>query len=194
MRTSIIEKILQSYKDEDIRFSEKETIHKERLEHIMEIKLKNIFQKNLKLYEKVREKYPDITFHNFCKDINYVEHIIANQINHTGDPQKTFWRYAVTEELKIAYEIAKDKKDAYTMAYILSILGKNYLLDKEDVIKPPFDQIVPQTFEITSDPSVIGIARVENLEQKKLELAKKYGVKIKKLDFPEEYTDATIVD
>jgi len=194
VRLSLFEKILKSYENLDVIFTEDELLHKERLEKIMELKLKNLSLPDIKLYKKVQSLYPKITFHNFNKDINFVERIIANQIDPTGDPHKVFTRYFITEIAKKSIEIAKENGDSYTMAYAANIIGKHNLTDKEDNIKPPYDKIVPQTFEITSDPRVIGIEPIPDLENRKLELAKKYGIVIKKLDFIQEVKEIKSAD
>jgi len=186
MRKSLFEKIIQSYNDEDVIFTDEEIRHKERLEKILEIRLKEVSLPDVELYKRVKHHYPQITFYNFCKDINYVERILANQIDPTGDPRKVFIRYFIGEVTKQAIEIAKEKKDAYTMAYASNIMGKHNQTDKEDIIRPPFDKIIPQTFEITSDPSVLGIKPIDDLDKRKKELADKYGIVIEKLEFIKE--------
>jgi hypothetical protein len=186
MRLSLFEKIIQSYNNKNIVFTDDEILHKERIEKILEIKLKNISFPDIDLYKKIKEIYPEISYHNFCKDINYVERIIANQIDPTGDPHKVFIRYIITEVTKKSIEIARNRGDAYSMAYAANILGKHNQTDKEDNVKPPFDMIVPVSFEITSDPRVIGIEPIADLEIKKKALAEKYGIKLSKLGFIEE--------
>ena len=194
MRLTLFEKIILEVENKPVEFTADEILHKERIEKILEIRIKNLSYPDYDLYKKVKEIYPNITYYNFCKDINYVERIIANQIDPTGDPHKVFLRYFITEITKKAIKIAENRGESYNMAYAANILGKHNQTDKEDTVKPPFDQIVPPVFEFTHDPRILGIEPVENLEQRKIQLAEKYGIKLNKLDFIEEVKNIKILE
>jgi len=73
-----------------------------------------------------------------------------------------------------AYDLAERKKDARNMVAAADKYAKYNQLDKEDTFKIPWDEIVPQRFEPTSDPTVIGIKPVANIKEKIEAMKNKY--------------------
>lgn len=62
----------------------------------------------------------------------------------------------------------------------------NNRTDKDDEPELEFDKIVPQQFEMTDDPTVIGIQKVPGLRDRIRKLEKKYGdTKIEDADYEE---------
>ena len=91
-----------------------------------------------------------------------------------------------------AYEMAERKKDGRGMAAAAGHYAKYNKIDQEDAIKIPYDEIVPQPFEPTSDPTVIGIKPVANIREKIASMKKRYFADIvedityEEVDFNEE--------
>ncbi len=175
-RKHIIQKILDSFENPDVQLSENENKYRKRILLIIEIKLKDLTITDFELYKKLRKLEYAHSFAQTVGDIAVAERMLANQKKPDADPGKTWDRYFISEMTKKAMRIAREKNDAYTIAYAANIYGKHKLTDKEDVERPPFDDIIPFVPEITSDPSVLGIKPIPNLEKKKAELMKKYGI------------------
>lgn len=105
------------------------------------------------------------------RDIQQVKILLGNVRNAT----KQWQRFKVIAMLDKAYEIAEAKKDAKSIILAASTLGKFTQLDKEDLQVIPYDEIVPQNWEITDDVSVLGLVPIEDLEQKQRKMREKYG-------------------
>lgn len=116
-------------------------------------------------------------------DIQVVEMLMGNIKN----PSKAWMRYRVNSMLEAALEIAEKNKDAKAMALIADKIGKYNMLDQNDPEQIPFDQIVPQPFEPTDDPSVLGIKRDPDIREKRKKLIEKYSTEIDIEDVP--FTD-----
>jgi len=65
-----------------------------------------------------------------------------------------------------AYEIAERRQDAKAIILAADRLGKYTQLDKEDTLKIPYDEIVPQNWEISDDVTILGLNPIEDLEAK----------------------------
>ena len=91
---------------------------------------------------------------------------------------KDWWRYRTNTMLEYAYQraVASDNIDAMVKA--ASQLIKNNNLDKEDRQSYEWDQIKPQTFIPTDDPTIIGIKPMENWRSMKDKLLQKYSSSI----------------
>jgi hypothetical protein len=112
-----------------------------------------------------------------------------------GDFQETtkeFHRFRFNHMIEKAYEMAERKKDGRGMAAAAGHYAKYNKIDQEDAIKIPYDEIVPQPFEPTSDPTVIGIKPVANIREKIASMKKRYFADIvedityEEVDFNEE--------
>jgi hypothetical protein len=57
-------------------------------------------------------------------------------------------------------------------------LGKYNRLDKEDSVEIPWDDIIPQSIEPTTDPTVLGIKPLENKEEAIRKMYEKYREEI----------------
>lgn len=64
------------------------------------------------------------------------------------------------------YRIVKARKDTKTMERAVSSYAKYNRVDLEDEQTLPYDMIVVQPFIATSDPTVLGIKPISNLQQK----------------------------
>lgn len=105
------------------------------------------------------------------KDAASVKLLLGNVRN----ANKEWYRYKVESMLNRAYEIAEKDGNALAMIAAADKLGKYTQLDKEDPMKIPYEEIVPQNFEITGDVTVLGIEPIENLEEKQRKMREKYG-------------------
>lgn len=82
------------------------------------------------------------------------------------------WRY--NEMIVETYQMAKKRKDTKTMERTASSYAKYNRIDVEDETAVPYDVIVVQPFTATSDPSVLGIKPIPNIQDKIQAMLKKY--------------------
>jgi hypothetical protein len=105
-------------------------------------------------------------------DIQNVRILLGN-IRNAG---KEWIRYLVNEELKEALEAAKKLGAKGIKLRILAAdkLGKYNRLDREDAPEMPWEDIIPQPIEPTTDPTVLGGKRLENKEEEIRKMYEKY--------------------
>lgn len=175
MKKSIIEKFQRFYGgDKTIVFYDQEIEHRDRMLYILEQKTIDLCITDLELYEKVKQRF-DVSYPMVLRDIMMIERMIANDLNPSGDPMKTFTRYFIVENAKKAIKAAESKGDNKAIAMLLNTIGKHMLTDKEDVMKPEYEKIIPFVPILTSDPSVLGITLPDDFEQKRQALKQKYA-------------------
>ena len=117
------------------------------------------------------------------EDINVIEQLLGN----IKRPAKEWVLFRVNSMLEQAFTLAETQKDPKAMAIVADKMGKFNQLDQQDPERIPFDQIVPQQFEPTEDPSVLGITRDPKIREKKQALLEKYSAEIEITDVP--YTE-----
>jgi len=122
------------------------------------------------------------------RDLPQIKSLIGN-VHVAG---KEFQRHRATEMILKGYEVAKDAeshfevKQAMAMIRAGEALVKVHKLDKEDLDNLPFEDIIPLELEPSTDISVIGRKRIENLEELKNKLRRKYGGQpVEDIDFTE---------
>lgn len=117
------------------------------------------------------------------RDISNVRILLGN-VKNAG---KEWIRYLVNETLKKAIEDAKGMGKSGIKLMILASdkLGKYNRLDKEDSVEIPWDDIVPQSIEPTTDPTVLGIKALENKEEAIRKMYEKYRdeIEIEDIDY-----------
>lgn len=109
-----------------------------------------------------------------------------------AETSKEFHRFRFNDMIESAYTMAERKQDAKAMAAAAGNYAKYNQLDKEDAVKIPWDEIIPQRFEPTSDPTVIGIKPVSNIRDKIAKMKRKYindiveDIDFEEVDFNED--------
>jgi len=104
---------------------------------------------------------------------------------------KEWHRYTVIEMIKEAYDLAKDKQDPKAMILAVDKLGKYTQLHLPDIDPIPYEDIVPQPFEPSSDPAVVGLKPIADLAAKIKKLKEKYAAEIDSNVIDVEYTELT---
>lgn len=79
---------------------------------------------------------------------------------------RDFHRWKANEMLLETYRMAKARKDTKTMEKAASSYAKYNRVDLEDEQAVPYDDIVVQPFTATSDPSVLGLVPIPNLQKR----------------------------
>ena len=82
------------------------------------------------------------------------------------------WRY--NEMILETYQMAKKRKDTKTMEKAASSYAKYNRIDLEDEQPVPYEMIVVQPFTATSDPTVLGIKPIPNINDKIKAMLNKY--------------------
>lgn len=146
---------------------------------------KEIVDQDMKLFHVSRAQAYD--------DLHLTQILLGN----LQQASKEFVRWKINRDLEDDLQRARRKGDLRAVASIEKNHIMNNRTDKDDEPELEFDKIVPQNFELTDDPTVIGIAKVPGLRDKIRRLEKKYGdTRIEDADYEEikEETDGTATE
>lgn len=116
------------------------------------------------------------------EDIQIIEILLGN----IKSPAKDWMRYKVNSMLEDSFHLAEINQDSKAMTLAADKLGKYNMLDKPDADPLPFDEIVPQPFEPTDDPTPLGLKKDPNIRAKKNKMLEKYHADIEIIDVPYE--------
>lgn len=117
-------------------------------------------------------------------DIRIVQVLLGN----FHQPTKNFLRWKINQDLDRDIAIARNKGDMRAVASLEKVRVLNNRTDKEDEQQLEYDKIVPQTFELTDDPKILGITMMTAEEARKK--AKFYKEKYSKNDIEDaEYEE-----
>lgn len=92
--------------------------------------------------------------------------VIKAALGEMNKTTKDFHRYKFLQMIERTFAMAERNKDARAMAAAANHYGKYTQLDKEDAHDKGYSLIVPQNFEPTDDPSVIGIKPIPNIRER----------------------------
>ncbi len=113
-------------------------------------------------------------------------HLTQILMGNLQQASKEFMRWKINRDLEDDLIRARSKGDLRAVASIEKARILNNRTDKDDEPELEFDKIVPQNFELTDDPTVIGIQKVPGLRDRIRKLEKKYGdTKIEDADYEE---------
>lgn len=121
--------------------------------------------------------------------------IIKTLLGDLNRSSKDFHRWQFNEMIREAIDAAKDKGDLKSLVQALDKYAKYNRLDEEDVREMPWDEIIPQPFNITDDPSNIGIKPIENIQEKIRQKKEQYwnedieDIEAEEIDFNEGLDD-----
>lgn len=73
------------------------------------------------------------------------------------------------------FEMARKEGNINAFAKMLATFARGTKIAKEENTAPEYDQIVPQQFTVTTDPSVAGFRRIPNIHEKAKKLLQKYA-------------------
>ena len=91
-----------------------------------------------------------------------------------GSASREFHRFRFNEMILETYQMAKARKDTKTMEKAAASYAKFNRVDLEDEQALPYDMIVVQPFTATSDPRVLGIKPIPNIDEKIAAMLRKY--------------------
>lgn len=87
---------------------------------------------------------------------------------------RDFHRWRFNEMIMNTYKMAQKRKDTKTMERAAASYAKYNRVDLEEEQVMPYEMIVVQPFTATSDPSVLGIKPIPNIQRKISDMIKKY--------------------
>jgi len=93
---------------------------------------------------------------------------------------KEWHRFTVIEMIKETYALAKDQQDPKAMALAADKLGKYTQLHLPDIDPIPYEDIVPQSFEPSSNPELVGLKPIPDLDDRVKFLKDKFYAEIDK--------------
>lgn len=91
-----------------------------------------------------------------------------------SNSSRDFHRWRFNEMALKTFEMAEKRKDVRTMERAMATYARYNAVDREDLMEIPVDELVPQPFVATDDPSVLGIAPIKNLRDRQRALLEKY--------------------
>ena len=114
--------------------------------------------------------------------------IIKSLLPFLSSASRDFHRWRFNEMILETYQMAKKRKDTKTMEKAAASYAKYNRVDLEDEQTVPFDLLIPQPFTATSDPTVLGIKPIPNIQDKIAAMLDKYRketIDIEDIEFEE---------
>lgn len=87
---------------------------------------------------------------------------------------RSFHRWRFNEMILETYQMARKRKDTKTMEKAAASYARYNTIAEDDEQQTPYEMIVVQPFTATSDPTVLGIKPIPNLQERINELLEKY--------------------
>ena len=113
--------------------------------------------------------------HGMSERAVYADLAVIKQLLPALQSSSREWhRWKANQMLLETYQQAKRRHDTKTMERAAASYAKFNRVDLEDEQLIPYEEIVVQPFTATSDPSVLGIKPIENLEEVVKSLIAKY--------------------
>lgn len=97
--------------------------------------------------------------------------VLLGNIKNAG---KEWHRYRLIQMIEKGYEMAVKAEDAKAIALLADKYGKYTQLDVPDHENLPWEDIIPQPFEPTSDPTALGITPDPDIDKKISDMKSKY--------------------
>lgn len=136
---------------------------------------------DLEIVSKIQHDY-GIARSQAYEDVRVLKAAIGEMTKTTKD----FHRYKFLKMIERTFAVAERNKDARAMAAAANHYGKYTQLDKEDDRDRGYSLIVPQNFEPTDDPSVIGLKPIPNIRDKIRKMITQYKTQdIEDVDYEE---------
>lgn len=115
------------------------------------------------------------------EDLRLIKALLGEMSTTTRD----FHRYKFLQMIEQTFETAKRRNDAKAMAAASAAYGKFTQLDKEDPRELGYDKIIPQNFEITDDPAILGFKKIPDVKERINKLIKEMGQDIQDVQYEE---------
>ena len=133
-------------------------------------RLSNPETKDRQFIDEFRSRYPDAgknVAHEYMVGVNTLLPALSEKA-------REFHRWRYNEMILDTYQMAKARKDTKTMERAASSYARYNRVDAEEIQQLPFNLIVVQPFMATSDPRVLGIEPIPNIDDKIKAMLDKY--------------------
>ena len=117
--------------------------------------------KDRQFVDEIMQRY-GISMVTAYADLKIIKAILPDMAETTRDYHR--WRY--NEMILETYQMAKKRKDTKTMEKAATSYAKYNRIDVEDETAVPYHMIVVQPFFPTTDPRVVGINPVPNIDDR----------------------------
>jgi len=141
--------------------------HLIRLRDMVTWSIANPDMKDRQFVDEITQRYGISTVTAYA-DLKIIKAILPNLAEATRDYHR--WRY--NEMILETYQMAKKRKDTKTMEKAATSYAKYNRIDVEDEQSVPYHMIVVQPFFPTTDPRVVGINPVPNIDERIRKLTK----------------------
>ena len=133
-------------------------------------RLSNPEMKDRQFIDEFRSRYPEAG-----KNVAHEYMVVVNTLLPSlSEKAREFHRWRFNEMILETYQMAKARKDTKTMERAATSYGKLNRVDAEEIQQLPFNLIVVQPFMATSDPRVLGIEPIPNIDDKIKAMLDKY--------------------
>ena len=103
-------------------------------------------------------------------------------LGNLGQVTRQWCQFLFMQRCEEGFAMARASGDANAFAKVLSAFGKFTRLDHDEAIGPDYSQIVPQQFELTTDPAVAGFERIPNVQERVRLLFKRFKKEAEEAD------------
>jgi hypothetical protein len=162
----------------DLFTAEEELLEKYNAEQVQRVlRLRDMYNYYISNPDTKDRQFVDTAMsrHGIMKSQAYADlSIIKSLLPLLSSASRDFHRFRFNEMILETYQMAKARKDTKTMEKAASSYAKFNRVDLEDEQALPYDLIVVQPFTATSDPRVLGIKPIPNVEEKIAAMLKKY--------------------
>ncbi len=164
----IARKDLYTSKDElEEKYAIAQVEHLIRLREMATWAINNPDAKDRQFVEEVRQRH-HISHVTAYADLKIIKALLPN----LGEASREFHRWRYNEMILETYQMAKKRKDTKTMEKAATSYAKFNRIDVEDEQSVPYHMIVVQPFFPTTDPRVVGIKPVPNIDERIRRLTK----------------------
>lgn len=153
------------------RYAVGQVEHLIRLRDMVSWSLANPDAKDRQFVEEIRQRY-HISHVKAYADLKIVKVLLPN----LSETSREFHRWKFNEMIMETYQMAKKRKDTRTMEKAAASYAKFNRIDIEDEQAVPYHMIVVQPFFPTTDPRVVGINPVPNIDERIRKLTKELSV------------------
>lgn len=143
------------------KYAQSQVDHLLRLRDMVTWNIANPDAKDRQFVDEVRTRY-GLSLVTAYADLKIVKAILPNLSEASLDFHR--WRY--NEMILETYQMAKKRKDTKTMEKAATSYAKFNRIDIEDEQAVPYHMIVVQPFFPTTDPRVVGINPVPNIDER----------------------------
>lgn len=118
----------------------------------------------------------DMAMFKVSRSLAYEDiHLVKVLLGNLQQTTKEFMRWRINKSVEQDIASARRAGDYRAIAALTKVMVLNNRTDKDDEPDLEFDKIVPQNFEPTDDPSVLGIERIPDLRGRIRALVKRYS-------------------